>query len=132
MQAAKSGFKKMMPSDGFMCNQKNVFYMLLVASIVLLSFGGYGIAVHTQYDCDSGIFIDDEKHFNRTNDLNTLGVCLSKHGNDKTAVNKCLNDKLKAGGRCMEGGLLTYAIISIIIGLPMFLLAMFGIFSVKC
>lgn len=88
---------------------------MLFASIVLLTVGIYGTVVSSEYSCGKGLFIKD------TNLQHTDTYSKCKDKSKMEDFNKCMNDNTKGDGRCMEGGMMTFSIISIIVGTLMLL-----------
>ena len=110
--------------------------VLFILSIFLLTMGIYGTTISNKYGCSNGVFIDlhDSLTNSKNADGSTVGKCLkdniklSKNPTikdledlDFNDVDRCLNDKLNGQAVCMEGGLLTLSIISIILGSLMLL-----------
>lgn len=99
-------------------------FIMLFASIVLLTVGIYGTVVSSEYSCGKGLLIDPHTNAASLNSANTL--CIKKYpgksiqDGDKD-FDKCINDNSKGSGRCMEGGMMTFSIISIIVGALMLL-----------
>ena len=110
--------------------------VLFILSIFLLTMGIYGTTISNKYGCSNGVFID--LHNILTNSKNSGGSIVGKCINDNIKisanptkkelddydfndVDRCLNDKLNGQAVCMEGGLLTLSIISIILGSLMLL-----------
>ena len=96
-------------------------FIMLFASIVLLTVGIYGTVVSSEYSCGKGAFIRDTDIQHHDLDVKCK---FPKDTTDKSKIkdfNKCVNDNTKGDGRCMEGGMMTFSIISIIVGALMLL-----------
>ena len=111
-------------------------WMLLVTSIILLSMGIYGTIVSSEYGCDKGIFIKPkyllppqtlppavQNEFLHCLDISSLDELKAPILKDFDKIGRCLNDNLHNDAKCMEGGLMTLSIISIVIGSLMLLAA---------
>ena len=95
---------------------------MLFASIVLLTVGIYGTVVSSEYSCGKGYFNDF--HTSGANFTSASKLCSNKYPNQKPGdkdFDKCINDNSKGNSRCMEGGMMTFSIISIIVGALMLL-----------
>ena len=99
-------------------------YMLLVTSVILLTVGIYGTIVSSQYGCGNGIFVDGKE----STDVNKKCSILHPKGIGDKDFDKCINDHSKGDGRCMEGGMMTFSIISIIVGSLMLIMSMYMLF----
>lgn len=104
--------------------ERGCHWMLLVTSVILLTVGIYGTIVSSEYGCGNGVFSDGK-------DISVVVTkCKALHpkGPGDKDFDKCINDHSKGDGRCMEGGMMTFSIISIIVGSLMLIMSMYLLF----
>lgn len=128
---------------------KTSHILLLVTSVILIGVGVYGAVVSKEYGCDSGLFINIKNKNNdiKTSDVSKIVKCLSeefktpfippggrlpvfppKKNFNLNTLDSCLDENAKGHVKCMEGGLMTFSIISIIVGVLMLLLSGYLLF----
>ena len=105
--------------------ERGCHWMLLVTSVILLTVGIYGTIVSSEYGCGNGVFNTD-----KTSHALASGACKQKYpkGLGDKDFDKCINDHSKGDKRCMEGGMMTFSIISIIVGSLMLIMSMYLLF----
>jgi hypothetical protein len=129
---------------------KTSHILLLVTSVILIGVGVYGAVVSKEYGCDSGLFINLK---NKNNDIKSsawskISKCVSdefkgpiippgggpgpvfppKKKFNLNTLDSCLDEHAKGHVKCMEGGLMTFSTISIIVGVLMLLLSGYLLF----
>ena len=134
---------------------KTSHILLLVTSVILIGVGVYGAVVSKEYGCDSGLFINLKNKkvlddllppscFLNPKQENTckqdimsskLVKCITDAITAAThkklnlnTLDSCLDENAKGHVKCMEGGLMTFSTISIIIGVLMLLLSGYLLF----
>ena len=134
--------------------ERGCHWMLLVTSVILLTVGIYGTIVSSEYGCGNGINIklNDMKGLEKLVPVsvppecttlpfnvsacenavlmtgNELYKCIGSDRSNVGKLDRCLNDHGHGDVRCMEGGMMTFSIISIIVGSLMLIMSMYMLF----
>lgn len=136
---------------------KTSHILLLVTSVILIGVGVYGAVVSKEYGCDSGLFInlknkkvlddllppscmlmnpmnpntsqcEDDIMSSKLVKCITDAMTATKKKFNLNTLDSCLDEKAKGHVKCMEGGLMTFSTISIIVGVLMLLLSGYLLF----
>ena len=134
---------------------KTSLILLLVTSVILIGVGVYGAVVSKEYGCDSGLFInlknkkvlddllppscmimnpntsqcEDDIKSSKLVKCITDAMTAAKHKKfNLNTLDSCLDENAKGHVKCIEGGLMTFSTISIIVGVLMLLLSGYLLF----
>jgi hypothetical protein len=104
--------------------ERGCHWMLLVTSVILLTVGIYGTIVSSEYGCGNGLYFETKY----VNNKDVPTKCSSGSYSNTTSLFKCINDNSNGHEKCMEGGMMTFSIISIIVGSLMLIMSMYMLF----